>query len=671
MKPLFIHQKLDWTVDRLDEQAAAAPDDPQVRVELARALVSRALFHGRGEPDFTAALNHVRKALGEDPANAEALALAGLALLGLDRDKAASRYLGQAARADEDHPVYQVAAGLAAERKRDPGAAVRHFERACRLAPEAWEAHLLLGRALTALAQQRGRPRRLVERAQYHLVQALKLDPPPRLLAPILRDLGVSCMWTGRFREAERFFIRLRDHERFAPIARYHLGEVAYQLGKYNNAVQHFRAYLRERPDDTRVLARMAMAFLQLGDFKRARETAHQALVVDPGHVEARYALGCTLLEEGEPAEAIKTLREALKDRPDHLPSYVELVRIRRTSGDVGWLTKALSVEVANFDRLPSASRLDPRRETRRRIRVLLDELRHVGPSAIPAILAAIHRTQNEALRFQLWEAACALTQGAVADEVAVELRAAGETFGPELAGRALAVAEALPEPVLAAGLKITERDLKRAAVDRHGPAHDVRAYQRHLDEEKRRARAHQALLLLAVGVRRSASGRRLLSDWAQAADSELAVAAWTGLAMQGDPEAERRLRRRADTRGARPVVDRLLQEVTPPQKHREPRRVGDDEKTRCSTCGRQPSEVTHMMAGGKVVICDRCVLHVRQHRHTLAAPDGAVCGLCGRTPFESAGVYRYNRVDICDDCLQLSLGLLEREEVERFLATF
>ena len=77
------------------------------------------------------------------------------------------------------------------------------------------------------------------------------------------------------------------------------------------------------------------------------------------------------------------------------------------------------------------------------------------------------------------------------------------------------------------------------------------------------------------------------------------------------------------------------------------------------------------MIAGGKVVVCDRCVVHITSHRATLGAPDDAACDLCGRTHFESAGLYRYNGVDICNSCIQLSLGLLEREEIEKFLESW
>ena len=59
------------------------------------------------------------------------------------------------------------------------------------------------------------------------------------------------------------------------------------------------------------------------------------------------------------------------------------------------------------------------------------------------------------------------------------------------------------------------------------------------------------------------------------------------------------------------------------------------------------------------------------RHRRSMAASDEAVCNLCGATPFESRGIYHHNGVNICSGCLELSLGLLEREEVDKFLTAW
>ena len=668
---LFPHTKLDWSIGRLEEKAAKMPDDPTIRIELARAVLGRGLYHGGGEKDCNAALALVRKSLQEDPANAEALVLAGLSLTGMERAGAATRYLDQAVRIDGERADLRLAMGLLARIQGEPGQAVRQLEMACRLASEAWETHLELGRTLMVVAHRQGHPPRLVERAQYHLVQALQRDPPPAQIAPLLKDLGVGCLLTGRHREAEKFFIRLREHERHAPSAWFHLGLVAYELGKYNNAIQHFRQYLRQRPDDAPVLARVAMAWFQLGEYSRAREACHQALLADPDNVPARHALGCTLLEEGEPNEALKMFREALREQPDHMPSYIEMVRTRRLGGDLRWMMQALETEVRGYDRMSPGANADGRALTRTRVRAILDELTHIGPDAASAILQAINFTQDEGLRFQLWEAACGLAQRAVADHACGRLRDPAKWYGAGLGGVALMVAGAVPEQYLTTGLKLDEADLKRAAVDRHGPAHDVQQHRRNLEQERARARAYQALLLLSIGLRRSTAGRELLRSWATTADEELAVAAWVALSLYGEADSSRNLRRRGAERNALPVVDRLLREVTPTARLREPRRVSNGEETRCTTCGRAHAEVAHMIAGGDTVVCDRCVIRITQNRATLTAADDATCKLCGRSHFEAAGLYTYNGVDVCNTCVQLSLGLREREEVDRFLAAW
>ncbi len=668
---LFPHHKLDWIISRQRDRVEKNPDDPASRIELAGAMVSRGLYHGGGERVCNEALAHVRKALADDPANVDGLVVAALALCGMDRPRAAARYLDQAVRVDGELPLLRLAMGKMEGLRGEHGQAVRQLEAACRLAPEAWETHLELGRALMALARREGNPPRLVERAQYHLVQTLQREPSTERTPEVIRDLGIACMQTGRHREAERFFTRLKQHDRFRAIAHLHLGEVSYQLGKYNNAIQHLRQYLRSHPENADVLARVALCWFQLGDYSRAREACHQALMADPENVEARYALGCALMEEGIPAEAMKVFREALKERPDHMASYTEMVRARRMSGDSRWLQQALQAEVANYDRLAPGGPSDPRAVTRERVHVVLDEMRVVGDTMVPGVLGAIAHTQDEGLRFLLWEAASELAVATVANAASARLQKASEYYGAGLGGLALSTATAIPEPHLVAGLRLEEGDLKRAAVDRHGPAHDVKAHRDNLQIERNRARAHQALLLLSIGQRRTPSSVDLLRRWADAADPELATAAWAALAMGGDPEAANRLRARARQKGQDSLIQRLLDAVSPPAEPLAPRKVSGDSETNCTTCGRAHGEVTHMIAGGAVVVCDRCVVHVTTHRATLGAPDDATCGLCGRTHFETAGLYHYNGVDICNSCIQLSLGLLEREEIERFLSAW
>ncbi|MCB9741236.1 MAG: tetratricopeptide repeat protein [Alphaproteobacteria bacterium] len=669
---MFPHKKLDWLISRLSDQVDANPDDPELRHELARAQLSRALYHGGGEPWANKALVQARKVLADDASHVDALVTAGSALVALGRVDAAHPYLDEALKLDAERADLHLAMGALARSEGDRHLAVRHLETACRLAPDDWETHLYLGRALAERARELRDGRRAAERAQFHLVRALQLGPTPDLTPPLLRDIGLSCLATGRYAEAAKFFTRLREHERYAPAARLNLGLVSYHLGKYKNAIQHFRQFLRDRPEDPRVHARIAMAYLQLGEHDRARHACNQALLVDPGNRLARYTLGCTLLEEGNPNEAVRVFKEALQEHPDHLEAYLELARLRRSVGDVAWMEQALLAEASSYDRLPAfAGERSPREVTRARVDVLLDQLRSTGTASLPILTRALAHVQDEGLRFRIFETACSVAGTSMADEVAEGLKDAPRRYSPELGLKAVAAAGALAEPLLTRGLSLTEEDLKRAAVERHPSATDVSTHRDNIEAERKAARAWQALLLLAIASRRSRAGRRLLETWSDTADDELSVAAHAGLAMMGDAGSMAELGRWAAHYRANDKLDHFIGTIAPARALRAPRPVADQGDVSCSACGRTAEECTHLMAGSDAVICDICVLEVSRGRGHNNAPDEARCHFCGKTHLETRGVYRHHSVDICSDCLELSLGLVEREEVDRFLAAF
>lgn len=669
---MYPHQKLDWSASRIEARLADHPDDTAARLELARVCLSRGLWHGGGESQCSAALQHARKLLQDEPSTAEAMVIAGAALVGIDRPEAAQKYLDEAIRIAPDRADLHFALGAMYRGQGDRHLAIRHLETACRADPSAWEVHLLLGRTLAERARKVGGSPRLVERSQFHLVQALKLDPAPELLHPIVRDLGASCIQTGRYAEAEKLFTRLKENPKYTPQARKYLGQVAYALGKYKNAIQHYRHYVEAHGDDAQVYAQMGMAYLHLGEWERAREHCHRALVLDPHHLGARHALACTLIEEGHSNDAMKVLRDTLEEHPEDMASYLELGRLRRRLGDIPWLQRALETEVQSFDRLPLIGGENaPRGLTRRRINILLDELRAAGPSSINTVLACVDCVDDEGLRFALWEAACTMAGAHVADEVATRLREPGRYYSVALARNALAAAAWLPEPALTAGLNITLDDIQRAATERRGAQPDLAAHRRAVEAEREVARACQAILLLAIATRKSRSARQLLATWGKDADPDLQAAVLAAQVMCGDADATRSLVRRAQERGAGPTADRLLAQVSPRTQRGEPQPVKDGQDAHCTSCGRTGKECTHLLSGTRALLCDRCVAEVTRNRRSLSAPDDASCHLCGRTHMETRGLYRFHAVDVCADCLDLSIGLLEREEVDRFLATW
>ena len=412
----------------------------------------------------------------------------------------------------------------------------------------------------------------------------------------------------------------------------------------------------------------MALAWYQLEDYQRSREACHQAMLVEPFNLMARHVLGCSLLEEGDPNEALRIFRETLKEKPDHMPSYIEIVRTRRIAGDFHWMHQALKVEVSNYDRQPLGGELDSRQMTLDRINVILEQFHETGPTSAAAILRSIDYTQDESLRFLLWETACDMVENHFSTDTSNALSSSGHNYSIDLGEAAACLGSAIPEPILTSGLNITEQDLQRAATERYPPAHDVLQHRQNLDKERNIARAYQALLLLAIAVKEEDTGRNLLNEWVANADTEMAYAARMGLAIQGDETATKELKKEARSRDKLDALKKLTATIKPLNEEM-PRRLVKDENLRCKTCGRSSDKVSHMLTGGSVIICCDCVSDLWKNRNELIAPDNTICQVCYNTLFEAEGMFLFREVKICSECVQFSLGMQEREAVETYFS--
>ena len=59
-----------------------------------------------------------------------------------------------------------------------------------------------------------------------------------------------------------------------------------------------------------------------------------------------------------------------------------------------------------------------------------------------------------------------------------------------------------------------------------------------------------------------------------------------------------------------------------------------------------------------------------RERRKLQTDNPEIYCALSGVNCLQSRGIYVYNEIAVSAECVDQSLGLLEREEVDRFLAT-
>jgi tetratricopeptide (TPR) repeat protein len=684
---MFPHDKLDWNLGRLEKRLQDGDNDVTVRLAFAAACISKARFHGGSEVLYNEALTHARRVLHVEPGNPEALVLAALAMVLLDRAEPAERYLEEAKKTAADDPRLHVALAARAVQLGSPRDAVTSLEAAVRLAPESWEGHLLLGRLL-ARRNPPGTPgpdggvQRQMERAQYHLVRALQLGPTPHEEPAALYDLSLLCLRTGRMADGQRLLQRLVDDDRYRGEARYHLGRVASRMGKHKKAILYYRQHLEESPEEgAEVWARIGACYLHESEPQKAREACNRALALDPGDIEARWILGAALLTEGEAGEAIRQFREILEIAPDHYDAFAELVRLRTHEVDLRWLRQAIRSEVAVYDRLPvQTSRLDhrtgraipidPRAATRARIQVLLRGLGRVDQEVTHTALECLDLTTDEGLRFVLWEGILEQLARQRSARVAEGLAAAGGQFSTALGRDVLTLAHLLSEEQLVAGLGVGEEDLRRAAVDRHGPATDVVAHRQDIAAERQQARAWQALLLLGIASKRTTAARNLLVRWASDADEELKIAARAGLAMTGDVDAIASFESLGAPRSLAPLLRRAAAIADHPSGPEPAVLVSDRDDLVCATCGRRGGQVGHMITGRGIAVCNICAASVHERRAELTSRDPDVaCALTGASLLDAEAIYVYQGVAISSTCIDQSLGHEEREAIAAWLA--
>ncbi|MCS7168514.1 MAG: tetratricopeptide repeat protein [Gemmatales bacterium] len=94
------------------------------------------------------------------------------------------------------------------------------------------------------------------------------------------------------------------------------LGAVYFDLGASESAVQAFRAYLEQRPDDAETWNDLGNAYRQMDDNEKAMEAYQRALQIKPQLAPALANIANLLAEEGRTPEAREHYRRAYSHQP-------------------------------------------------------------------------------------------------------------------------------------------------------------------------------------------------------------------------------------------------------------------------------------------------------------------------------------------------------------------
>ncbi|HMK31477.1 MAG TPA: tetratricopeptide repeat protein [Terriglobales bacterium] len=348
---LLAQDKLDEAVEQYKLAEKLAPQDPDVKVELAR------LYLGRG--NFAEALSTV-EAIPRDRFPPAALPVKAASLLGLGRASEAAALIDRA-KNSPDTGMELAEVFLAANRADDALKALNLTAPTSKRLPahfyylkgEALKAQRQFGPALAAyrqsLALDPGSISTLLAMAETYAAQgqhadsvatlerARTLDPDS---LPVLRHLTEEAMAAGRNLKAKEAASELVKKSPANPEDKYLAAAVMLQQGEYRSATQLLEDYVAVRPNEPKAYLGLGISYLNQLRYPQAREALQHALRLDPGLAEAEYELGLIYAKEGNTQLAIQHQERAVQMQPAYAKALFSLGTLYLENGE---LEKALS----------------------------------------------------------------------------------------------------------------------------------------------------------------------------------------------------------------------------------------------------------------------------------------------------------------------------------------
>lgn len=129
-------------------------------------------------------------------------------------------------------------------------------------------------------------------------------------------NLGWACVQLEEHEEALEAFEYAYITQPYFEDAYRACAELAVQRGLHQRALQCYLEMKTHAAEaDSEVLVSMAECYLCLGDSRTAKKMCRQALKLDPYHADACYQLGACLMAEKDYKQAVRWLREAIRNQ--------------------------------------------------------------------------------------------------------------------------------------------------------------------------------------------------------------------------------------------------------------------------------------------------------------------------------------------------------------------
>ncbi len=202
--------------------------------------------------------------------------------------------------------------------------AIQEYKRASALAPTAPYPYNNLG----VLLGQHGRLQESLE----NLRTAIKLKPDE---AKFYVNLGVTLLNKKSADNAIICFQRAIEIDpRISADALNNIGQAFLQKGQIDKAIEYYRMAINSNYKTAVFHWNLATCLLKLGREEEARSSFLTAIHLNPDPVDATSKFAWVLFSHRQDREATLQLREALRQKPEHLPSLMRLGWILATSPD-------------------------------------------------------------------------------------------------------------------------------------------------------------------------------------------------------------------------------------------------------------------------------------------------------------------------------------------------
>ena len=204
--------------------------------------------------------------------------------------------------------------------------AIRDLEALVRKQPNSAAARVRLAEALAAAGS--------TKEANVQLAVAVKLDPKH---TGAWLDLGLIAMQDKQVADAGRYFqkvVDLTEGAQYEAInnrreqAFFHLGEIALDARRFDDAVADFKAAIRIRKDASDSYYLLAQSLKGLGEDDAALKQLDAALAFDPNYPEAQFMYGELLLAKGDTINAATHLRKAADLAPKRKEPLAALAKL-------------------------------------------------------------------------------------------------------------------------------------------------------------------------------------------------------------------------------------------------------------------------------------------------------------------------------------------------------